>query len=74
MDDSDLVIAATYSFDWQAHIAQGLLNEEGIPCIIDNEIFSSLYPIGFNSVGGINLRVFRRDLAKAKVILTKSKL
>ncbi len=74
MDDNDLIIIATFSFDWQAHIAQGLLNEEGIPCVIDNEIFGSLYPLGFNSIGGVNLRVFRRDETKAKAIITKSKI
>lgn len=74
MEDNDLIIVATFSFDWQAHIAEGLLNEEGIPCVLDNEIFSTLYPLGFNSIGGINLRVFRRDEAKAKAILTNSKI
>ena len=72
MDDNDLVIAATFDYDWQAHIAQGLLAEENIASTLDNEIFSSLYPIGFNSIGGINLRVFGRDLKRAQEIIKKS--
>lgn len=74
MDDSDLIIAATFDFDWQAHMAKGILDEHDIPSVLDNEIFSSLYPIGFNSIGGINLRVFRRDLERASEIIRQSKL
>lgn len=72
MEDNDLVIIASFSYDWQAHIAQGVLDEHGIESTIDNEIFSSLYPIGFNSIGGINLRVFGRDAARAKELIEKS--
>lgn len=74
MDDNDLIIAATFDFDWQAHMAKGILDEHDIPSVLDNEIFSSLYPIGFNSIGGINLRVFRRDLERAQKIIGESKL
>lgn len=74
MDDNDLIIAATFDFDWQAHMAKGILDEHDIPSVLDNEIFSSLYPIGFNSIGGINLRVFRRDLERASEIIRQSKL
>lgn len=74
MDDNDLIIAATFDFDWQAHMAKGILDEHDIPSVLDNEIFSSLYPIGFNSIGGINLRVFRRDLERARKIIGESKL
>lgn len=73
MEDSDLIIIATYDHDWQAHIAKGTLAEAGIPCTLDNELFSSLYPIGFNTIGGINLRVFRRDADKANKILSEAK-
>lgn len=74
MNDSDLIIIATYDYDWQAHMAKGILAENNIACTLDNEIFSSLYPIGFNSIGGINLRVFRRDADRASQILTQSKI
>ena len=74
MEHDQLVIVATFDFDWQAHMAQGLLTEEGIQSVIDNEIFGSLYPIGFNSIGGINLRVMRRDAERARQIITRSKI
>lgn len=73
-DGSDLVIVATFDFDWQAHIAQGVLAEHDIPSTLDNEIFASVYPIGFNSIGGINLRVFARDADSARDILAHSGL
>lgn len=73
-EHDELVIVATFDFDWQAHIAQGLLEEEGIRSVIDNEYFGSLYPIGFNSIGGINLRVMRRDADRARAIITSSKI
>lgn len=74
MDENDLIIVATFDFDWQAHMAQGILEEHEIPSVLDNEIFGSLYPIGFNSIGGINLRVFRRDADRARDIIVKSKI
>lgn len=74
MDENDLIIVGTFDFDWQAHMAQGLLAEQEIPSTLDNEIFASLYPIGFNSIGGINLRVFRRDADRARAIIAKSQL
>lgn len=73
-DANELVIAATFDFDWQAHMAQGILLEHGIHSTLDNEIFGSLYPIGFNSIGGINLRVFARDLPEARRIIRHSKI
>lgn len=48
---------ATFSTDWEAHIAQGVLEEHDIPSVLNNEAFASVYPIGFNSLGGISLLV-----------------
>lgn len=73
IDDKNLVIVATFDFGWQAHIAQGLLEAEGIASFIDNELFASLYPIGFNTIGGVNLRVFAKDADRARQIIAESK-
>ena len=61
----ELVTLAQYPHDWQAHIAKGRLDDAGIPCIINNEVFSGIYPIGFNSIGAITVLVRRRDLEEA---------
>lgn len=64
-DADELVTLAEYPHDWQAHIAKGILDEAGIPCIISNEYFGGIYPIGFNSIGSITVTVRRRDLEEA---------
>ncbi|MCH5319548.1 MAG: DUF2007 domain-containing protein [Paramuribaculum sp.] len=61
----ELVLLRTFSTDWEAYIAKGVLENEGIPSIVNNEIMSGIYPIGFNKLGGVRLLVFRRDLEKA---------
>ncbi|MCC8071451.1 MAG: DUF2007 domain-containing protein [Bacteroidales bacterium] len=68
----DIVLAHTYDTDWQAHLAKGLLAEHGIESIINNEIFASIYPIGFNSIGGVRLMVRLADLQRAREILAQA--
>lgn len=65
------VVLNTYSTDWEAHIAKGALEDAGIPVVIQNEEFSSIYPIGFNTLGGLPLLVPADMLEKAKQILEK---
>ncbi len=69
-NDNEIVLCRTFSSDIDAHIAQATLEEEGIASILENEIFSRLYPIGFNSIGGIRLMVKNRDLERAKEIIS----
>lgn len=64
MDDTLIVLKEYYS-DADAHIAKGVLDAEGIPSIINNEIFSSVYPITTAPWGAIKLLVFRRDYEAA---------
>ena len=63
---SELVLLKTFSTDWEAYIAKGVLENEGIPSIVNNDIMSGIYPIGFNKLGGVRILVFRRDLERAK--------
>ncbi|MDE5744096.1 MAG: DUF2007 domain-containing protein [Paramuribaculum sp.] len=62
----DLVTLAEYAHDWQAHIAKGILDDAGIPSIINNELFNSLYPIGFSPFCAITVSVRRKDLEEAR--------
>lgn len=66
--DNEIVTLAEYAHDWEAHIAKGLLDEAGIPCIINNELFNSLYPIGIPSFCAITVSVRRKDLEEARKI------
>lgn len=69
VDARGMVVVATYNSDWEAHIAQGVLDSEGIMSVLGNEVFSSIYPIGFNSLGGVSLSVMAADAARAREIL-----
>lgn len=69
----NVVLLEVYSHDMDALMAQGALEENGIPSIIDNGIFSRIYPIGFNSLGGVRLMVLERDLARARQIIAALK-
>lgn len=67
--DSDLVVLKEYYSDAEAYIDKGVLETNGIPCAINNEIMSSIYPITITSLGSIRLLVFKRDLDEAKTLL-----
>lgn len=67
--NDDLVLVRSFDLDWQAHIAKSLLEEHGIRSIIDNEVIGTLLPLGFNSLGGFRLMVFRSDLPKARELV-----
>lgn len=69
MKDSDLVVFGTYYSDADAYIAKGVLETNGVPCIINNEIMSTVYPITVTSLGEIKMLVFRRDLELARRIM-----
>lgn len=67
--DSDLVVLNEYYSDAEAYIDKGVLETNGIPCAINNEIMSSIYPVTITSLGAIRLLVFKRDLDDAKLLL-----
>lgn len=69
MREGQTVVAKVFSTDWEAHIAQGVLEEHGIRSAIDNEVFGSILPIGFNDIGGIRLIVMAEDLERARELL-----
>jgi len=68
-NDNEIVLCHEFTNDAEAHIAEAALRNEGIEAIIDNEIFSRIYPIGFNTIGGTRLMVRRRDLDRATEII-----
>lgn len=71
-NDDRLVVFNSYVNDADAYIAKGVLETNGVPCIINNEIFSSVYPVGLAPWGAIKLLIFRRDMEKA-IRIMKSK-
>ncbi|MBE6306903.1 MAG: DUF2007 domain-containing protein [Bacteroidales bacterium] len=70
MNDQDkLVTIRHYSSHVEASMARDMLENAGIPCMLTNETFSSIYPIGHTSLGGIQLLVFERDADEATRIV-----
>lgn len=60
-NDNDLVLYKTYYNDADAYIDKGVLETNGVPCVITNEIISSVYPLTMTPLGGIRLWVRRQD-------------
>lgn len=51
-----------------------VLETNGVPCFLSNEIFSSVLPLTNSSVGAIRLNVFAEDVDKADMILSSTTL
>ncbi len=71
-DDLKLVVIREFANDYEAHIAKGVLESNGIACIINNEIMSSVYPLALTSIGYIKLLVRQEDATQANKILEDS--
>ena len=69
---STLVTLNVYNSDAEAYIAKGLLESNGIKCIIDNEIMSTIYPIPFSTIGQVRLMVLQRDENIARELLANN--
>lgn len=67
--DDEIVLCRDFISDAEAHIAMAALRQEGINCIIDNELFSRIYPVGVPDIAGLRLMVMRRDLDRANAII-----
>lgn len=66
---NEIVLCRAFFNDTEARIALAALENAGITAIIDNDVFSRIYPIGFNSLGALRLMVHRRDLERASDIV-----
>lgn len=60
-DENDLVLFNTYYNDADAYIDKGVLETNGVPCVITNELVSSVYPLTITPLGAIRLWVRRKD-------------
>ncbi len=63
------VVLNSYPNYVDAHIARGVLEEQGIPCWLKDENTVTIDPILTNAVGGIKLMVSRENAQKAWEIL-----
>lgn len=65
--EEQTVVLRTFTSDFEANLVRAKLQEAGIPCMLADEFFSSLYPL--TTVGTIRLMVFNKDVEKALAIL-----
>ena len=65
----DFVLLNAYPNYVEAHIAKGVLEEQGIPSWLKDENTVTIDPILTNAVGGIKLMVSRENAQKAWDIL-----
>ena len=65
-DEDKLVVFGEYANEAEASIVKGVLETNGIPCILTNELLSSLLPMAPLKAGLVRLMVFDFDLEMAK--------
>lgn len=68
-NDTKLVAVAKFASSPRANIAAGMLRSAGIPCILDNEVASTLFGIQLLPDAGISLKVYDRDAEAATALL-----
>lgn len=68
-DEDKLVVFGEYANEAEASIVKGVLETNGIPCILTNELLSSLLPMAPLKAGLVRLMVFDFDLEMARKIM-----
>lgn len=66
----EFILLNSYGNYVEAHIAKGVLEEEGIVCWLKDENTVTIDPILTNAVGGIKLMVAKPDAQRAWELLT----
>lgn len=73
-DPDEPMVCGIFNREPEAYIVKSILEQEGIFVSVLNDSFSRIYPIGFNSIGGIRLMVRRSDLDRAFDIINSLNL
>lgn len=68
-EENKLVVFGEYANEAEASIVKGVLETNGVPCIITNGILSSLLPMAPLKAGLVRLMVFDFDLELARKIM-----
>ena len=56
--EKEIVLYRTFDSPVEANIVKDVLETNGVPCFLSNEIFSSVLPLTNSEVGAIRLNVF----------------
>ncbi len=69
----DWTVIEVFNTEFDASVARGALEAEGIPVMMTGQMFGSVLPIGFNSIGGISLWVPTDRANEAAAILKRNR-
>ena len=69
-EEDTLVLLRVYSNAIDAHIARGVLQSNGVMCVLNDENMSSIYPM--TPVGEVRLFVRNEDVFRAEELLTEA--
>ena len=72
--EKEIVLYRTFDSPVEANIVKDVLETNGVPCFLSNEIFSSVFPLTNSEVGAIRLNVFAEDVEKSDTILSTTQL
>lgn len=66
-----LVTIARFSFPYEAYIAKGQLESEGIPAFVADEHTINMNWFYSDALGGVRLQVQHEDVERAQAVLTQ---
>ena len=64
-NNNAIVLCRSFYDDIAANLAAVALRDHDVPCTIDNQVFSSVYPLGMSALGALRLMVFKKRLGKS---------
>lgn len=67
----DFVVVATFTYPHEYTVLRHILEEESIPHVFENEMIVNVTPFYSNAIGGIKLKVHKRD-AEAAIAIIKN--
>ncbi|TPN87833.1 DUF2007 domain-containing protein [Aquimarina algicola] len=65
----DFVIVKTYTYPFEYTVLKLLLDQEGISYFFENETMVGVFPFYSNAIGGINLKVHKKDKTRVLQII-----
>lgn len=71
-ENAGWVLFGSFYNDVEAYILKGVLETNGIPCVINNELMSTVYPLPVSDVGSINVLIPADMVKLAEEIMRSS--
>lgn len=68
-DGEDLILFEVFDNVFKANIVKGVLETNGVPCMLTNEVMSSVLPLTDSPMFEIRLLIFRKDYQLAQKIM-----